>query len=135
MFLRGTLLAGTFAVLTTRPAAGPALAFLQLLPGPPNAALSGRLLLGVLDPADELVAGQGRDVLPGIECRGVGDQRLTQVRRQLMYHPTGHPLAAHRPMVVSRGQALFTIRLCGPPFRRTVPPEASAFAGQRASRQ
>jgi hypothetical protein len=32
---------------------------------------TGHLLLGVLDPADELVAGQRRDVLPGIECRGV----------------------------------------------------------------
>ena len=82
--------AGALAVLAPRPAAGPALAFLQLLLGPPNAALSGGRLLGILDPADELVAGQGRDVLPGIECRGVGDQRLAQVRGQLVHHPTGH---------------------------------------------
>ena len=68
---------GAVAVLASRPAAGPALALLQLLLGPPNAALSGALLFGILDPADELVAGQGRDVLPGIECRGIGDQRLT----------------------------------------------------------
>ena len=84
------LSAGALAVLAPRPAAGPALAFLQFLLGPPDAALSGGRLLGILDPADELVAGQGRDVLPGIECRGVGDQRLTQVRGQLMHHPTGH---------------------------------------------
>src|ERR1700737_5213646 len=109
MALRGTLPAGAVAVLAPRPAAGPALACLQLLLGPPNAALSGPVLLGILDPADELVAGQGRDVFPGIECRAVGDQRLTQVRGQLMHHPTGHSLAAHRPMVVSRGQARFTI--------------------------
>ena len=69
------------AVLAPRPAAGPALAILQLLLCPANAAFSGRLLLGILDPADELVARQGRDVLPGIECRGVGHQRLAQVRR------------------------------------------------------
>ena len=81
----------------TRPATGPALAFLQLLLCPPNAALSGSPLLGILDPADELVAGQGRDVLPDIECRGVGDQRLTQVRRQLVHHPTRQSLATHRP--------------------------------------
>src|ERR1700737_5403030 len=105
MALRGTLPAGAVAVLAPRPAAGPALACLQLLRGPPNAALSGPVLLGILDPADELVAGQGRDVFPGIECRAVGDERLTQVRGQLMYHPTGHSLAAHAPMVVSRGQA------------------------------
>jgi hypothetical protein len=78
-----------------RPAAGPALAFLQLFLGPANAAFSGRLLLGILDPADELVAGQRRDVLPGIERGGVGDQRVTQVCWKLVDHPTGHSLAAH----------------------------------------
>ena len=57
MVLRGTLPAGAVAVLAPRPAAGPALAFLQLLLRPPNAALSGGLLLGILGPADELVAG------------------------------------------------------------------------------
>src|SRR5205814_666418 len=72
---RRALPAGALAVLAPRPAAGPALAFLQLLLGPANAALSGHLLLGIRDPADELVAGQRRDVLPRIECRGVGDQR------------------------------------------------------------
>src|ERR1700736_539434 len=116
MVLGGTLPAGAVAVLAPRPAAGPALAFLQLLLRSPNAALSGPVLLGILDPADELVAGQRRDVLPGTECRAVGDQRFTQVRGQLMHHPTGHSLGAHSPMVVSRGQARFTIRLwyaCG----------------------
>ena len=67
------LRAGAFAVAAPRPAAGPTLAFLQLLLGSANAAFSSHLLLGIHDPADELVAGQGRDVLPGIECRGVGD--------------------------------------------------------------
>jgi hypothetical protein len=76
---RQPLAAGAVAVLAPRPAAGPALAILQFLLGPANAAFSGRLLLGILDPADELVARQGRDVLPSIECRGVGDQRLAQV--------------------------------------------------------
>src|SRR5438094_1209084 len=102
MFLCGPLPAGAVAVLAPGPAAGPALAFLQLLLGPPNAALSRGLLLGILDPADELVAGQGRDVLPRVECRGVGDQRLPQVRGQFVNHPARHSLTAHRPMVVSR---------------------------------
>ncbi len=57
MVLRGPLLTAAIAVLAPRPAAGPALAFLQLLLGAPNAALSGGLLLGILDPANELVAG------------------------------------------------------------------------------
>jgi hypothetical protein len=57
MVLGGRLPAGAVAVLAPGPAAGPALAFLQLLLRPPNAALSGGLLLGILGPADELVAG------------------------------------------------------------------------------
>jgi hypothetical protein len=82
-------------MLAPRPAAGPALAFFELLLGPVNAALPGLLLLGILDPADEFVARQGRDVLPGSQCRGVGGQRLAQVRGQLVHHPAGHLLAAH----------------------------------------
>ena len=81
-------------VRAPRPAAGPALALLQLLLGPADPAFSGRLLFGVLDPADELVAGQRRDVLPGIESRGVGDQGLAQVAWKLVHHSTGHPRAA-----------------------------------------
>ena len=100
------------AVLAPRPAAGPALAFLQLFLGPPNAALSGHLLLGVLDPADELVASKGGDVLPGIERRGVRDQRATKVHGQFMHHPTGHRFAGHRPIVVSRPRAIGP-RRCG----------------------
>jgi len=53
---RQPLPAGAVAVLAPRPAAGPALAILQLLLGPANATFSGRLLPGILDPADELVA-------------------------------------------------------------------------------
>ena len=86
-------------MLTPRPAAGPTLAFLQLLLGPANAVFSGHLLFGVLDPADELVTGQGRDVFPGTQCRRVGEQRVTQVCRQRVYDPTWHSLATHRAMV------------------------------------
>src|SRR5258705_5147777 len=78
---RWRLPASRLAVLAPRPTAGPALAFLQLLLSPANAALSGRLLLGIVDPTDELVARQGRDVLPGSERRAVGDQRRAQVCR------------------------------------------------------
>src|SRR4051794_2400379 len=66
----------TLAVLASRPAAGPALAFFQLLLGPANSALSRHLLLRVLDPANELVARQGGEVPPGSECRGVRDERV-----------------------------------------------------------
>src|SRR5262245_62287182 len=80
--------AGALAMLAPRPAAGPTLPFLQLLLGPANPAFSGHLLLGILNPADELIAGQGRDVVPGIECRVVGDLCMPQVWGQLVHYPT-----------------------------------------------
>src|SRR5260370_20459201 len=70
------LFPGGLAVLATRPAARPAQALLELLLGPADAALSGRLLFGVIDPADELVARQRRDVLPSRQCRRICKQRL-----------------------------------------------------------
>jgi hypothetical protein len=82
------LSAGAFAVLAPRPAAGSTLAFLQLLLSPANAALSGQLLLGLLDPADELVAGQRRDVVPRIKSDGVGRQRLPHVCWKVVHHAT-----------------------------------------------
>src|SRR5437588_417205 len=96
------LSAGALAMLAPWPAAGPTLAFLQLLLRPADPAFSGHFLLGILDPADELVAGQRRDVLPGIECHGVGDQRLAQVSGKFVHHPTGHSRAAHRATVIKR---------------------------------
>ena len=104
---RWSLSAGALAVPAPWPAAGPTLAFLQLLLGPANAAFSGHLLLGILDPADELVSGQRRDVLPSIERRRVGDQRLAQVFGKLVHHPTGHSLAAHTATVAVQGPGLF----------------------------
>src|ERR1700694_5482057 len=58
-------------MLAPWPAARPTLAFLKLVLRPANGAFPGHLLLRIFDPADELDAGQRRDVLPGIECRGV----------------------------------------------------------------
>ena len=99
------LSAGALPVLAPWPAAGPTLAFLQLLLGPANAAISSCLLLGIFDPANELVAGQGRDVLPGIECRGIGDQCLAQISWKLVHHPTGKSRAAHEATIASRGKS------------------------------
>jgi hypothetical protein len=75
------------------------LTFFQLLLGPANATFSGYLLLGILNPADELVAGQWSDVLPGIECREIGDQRGSQVYWKLVDDPTRDSLAAHEATV------------------------------------
>jgi len=86
-----------------RPAAGPTLAFLEFFLRPANAPSSGRLLLGILDPADELVAGERRDVVPSLKCCLVSDQRRAKVCGKLVYRPTGNPLAAHRVKVAVVG--------------------------------
>src|ERR1700738_1496264 len=109
----GPLPAGALAVLAPRPAAWPSLAFLQFLLGPANAALASHLLLGILDPADELVARQGRDVFPGIERGPVGDQRLAQVGGQLVHHAARHSLAAHA-LRGTRSQALLVRQVTSP---------------------
>src|SRR5260221_5561316 len=89
------LMAVALTVLASWPATGPTLTFLQLLLGPAYAAFSSSLLLGILDPADELVASKGRDVLPGFECLGIRGQRLAQVGGKLVHHPAWQPRAAH----------------------------------------
>ena len=93
--MRPPLRPGALPVAAARPAARPTLTFLQLLLGPANAALSGHVLLGILHPADELVAGKGRDVPPSVEGRWVGGQRRPQVRREFVDHPARNPLALH----------------------------------------
>jgi hypothetical protein len=108
------LLAGAFAVAAPRPAARPTLALLKLLLGSANAALSGRRLLGILDPADELVAAQRCDVLPGIERRRVGDQSFAQVFRKSVHHPPGHSRATHKTTVAAILDAREAPRLARP---------------------
>jgi len=107
---RPSSLAGALAVPAPWPAAGPPLAFLQLLLGPADAAFSGYLLPGVLDPADELVSGQRRDVVPSIECRRVGNQRIAQVCGKLVHYPAGHSLAVHGTTVAVQDSDALTRR-------------------------
>ena len=101
---KAPLPAGAFAVRASRPAARSPLALLQLLPGPADPAFPGHRLLGILDPADELVAGQRRDVPPGVECRRVRHQRQAQVAGKPVHHTTGHARAAHGTTVAGRGE-------------------------------
>jgi len=69
--------ADTLAVLAPRPTARPTLPFLQLLLRPADPALSGGVLLGIFNPADELVAREWGDVIPEIKHRRIGDQGHT----------------------------------------------------------
>src|SRR5258708_29168669 len=100
--MRQSLFADALAVPASWPAARPPLAFLQLLLGPAHAAFSRHLLLGVLHPADELVASQRRDVLPSIKRRRVGDQRDAQVCGSLCTTPPGTGWLLTRPRYRSR---------------------------------
>ena len=85
-------------------------------PGSAESPLSGRLLLRVLDPADELVAGQRRDVVPGLERRALATSASRRSAGSV-HDPTGHSVAAHGAMVVSRE-------------RRRKPLNRAAFPGQ-----
>jgi len=98
----GDLLPVAFAVDAPRPAARPTLAFLELFLGSANALFSGYLLLGILYPADELVAGQRRYVRPGVERRSVGGQSFAKVFRKLVHHSTGHSMAHETTIALSR---------------------------------
>ena len=115
---------------------GRRLAFPRLLPGPADAALSGHLLLGVLDPADELIAGQKRDVHPGIARRRAGDQRLALLCGSTVHRPTG-PLAPQITVPKPRhGEA--PARLATPNMTRATMPHGRGgeTAGQpRVSRR
>jgi len=71
--------AGSLAMLASWPTARPAQAFPELFLRPPNTSFARHGLFGIVDPADELVTCQWRDVVPGIECGRVGDQCLAQV--------------------------------------------------------
>src|SRR3954453_2453350 len=78
-----------------RPAARPAHTLLELLLRAANAALARLGLLRILDPTDELVARERRDVGPGVERRRVAAERLAQILGKLVHHAVGHSSAAH----------------------------------------
>lgn len=90
----------SLAVAAARPAAGPALSFLELLAGAADAPLPGLLPLCVLHPADELVARQGRDVHPCLERRAVRDELGDEVRGHLVHDAAGELLDAHLPEAI-----------------------------------
>src|SRR5689334_15777542 len=67
-----------------RPTARPTLTFFELLLRPPDAAFSRLFLLRILDPADELVAGERCDVEPSLERGRVREKRGAQILRKLV---------------------------------------------------
>ncbi len=143
-------LARAFAVLATRPAAGSTHTLFQLFLGAADATLARLLLLGVFDPADELVAGQGSDVLPRRQRRVVVEQRRSQVGRKFVHHPpTGYRFRAHsnrlaspEPERVTRGgrsryrmqDLFFSMGVDNPPRRRFARATVKAMRGGGTAR-
>ncbi len=97
---------GALSVLATRPAAGSPHALGQFLLCPPDAALPGRRLLRVFDPADELIAGERRDVGPGGQHVGGSAQRIPQIggKPVHLHDALWHLGDAHAGTLASRGQ-------------------------------
>ena len=58
--------------------------FEQFFAGALDAALAGGGLFCILDPADEFIAAKRSNALPPLEQCGVCEQRVTQVRWNLM---------------------------------------------------
>lgn len=73
------------AVNATDPAAGSALAFLQLLAGSRDAGQSGLGLFGIVDPANEFIAAKRREVLPQLKNSRVVLQRSLQISLRLVH--------------------------------------------------
>ena len=82
-------------MLATRPAARTTHAVLKLLLSSADATSPSLVTLRVLNPADELVAREWRDVPPSCEGNGVADQSPPQVGGQSMHHSSWDALAAH----------------------------------------
>lgn len=73
----------------TRPTAWAPLSFGQLIVGTPDAPLPRLVLLGILHPADPLVASQRCDVPPRFKRRRLRKERLSQVSGQLVHRSRG----------------------------------------------
>ncbi len=86
-----------------RPTAWTPLTFLQLLLSPTNPTFSGGVLLCVLNPANEFVTGQRRDVFPSVKGDGIGHQDLLEICGEYMYHPARYSSARHRYTVPVKG--------------------------------
>jgi hypothetical protein len=75
------------------------LALLQLFASSAYATFSGHCPFGVLNPTYELVSSKGCDVHPGVERRGVGNQRVAQIPREFVDDTSRDSLAAHEARV------------------------------------
>jgi len=91
------------AVRAARPTTGPALPVPQILATPVDALAPGLRFLGGLDPADPLVAGERRDVVPSRQRLWVSQERIPEVVRKAMDNAAGNfPLIGHYIRPIAR---------------------------------
>ena len=95
----GLRLAVALTMGAPRPAAGSTHAIEKFLLRPSNTAFSGCWLLGILDPADELIPGKRGDVFPCLKSHRISDKGAVQVGWQSMGHPTGDSDPEHTKTV------------------------------------
>lgn len=88
----------------TRPTARTTLTVFEFFLGPTDPTFAGGRSLGVLDPTDELVPSEWRDVLPRRERGVVRDQRVTQITWEIVDDPTRHTL--HGDTLLADGSAV-----------------------------
>jgi hypothetical protein len=80
---------------TADPTTRPAFAFEEFLACSLDSALPGFELLGVFNPTDELVARQRSNLFPQRQYPGISNQRLAEIRRQIVNCSTGNFLSRH----------------------------------------
>src|SRR5690606_7555309 len=73
------------AMNAATPATGAPLAFVQLLDSPADSLRPGRCLLGILNPANELIAGDRRQAFPEINSALARGQGAGQIGRHFVY--------------------------------------------------
>lgn len=76
------------AMNAARPATGAPLAFVQLLDSPVDPLLPGLCLLGILNPTDEFIAGDGRQAFPKINSTFTRGQGAGQIGGHFVYETT-----------------------------------------------
>ena len=88
---------------TARPAARAPHSFFELRADPFDMLPPCLILLDGDGPADPLVAGERRNVLPGRQRLRVGRERLSEIGRKVMYDSSRDSNRGHRVISQARG--------------------------------
>ena len=86
---------------TAGPTTRSALTLFEFFLRPANTSLASDILLCIVNPADEFVASERRDVLPRIERGSVNQQRTSQIGRKFVDDSAWNSLRAHGPRLTA----------------------------------